>query len=422
MSNVSDWNEWADDPLPANEPAPIGKIRATPFVWTDPEKIPRREWIYGRHLIRRYVSTTVSPGGLGKSSLLLVEAIAMASGRPLIGDHVHGPALRVWYWNGEDPQDETDRRVVAAAVHYGLKPDDFASRLWTDTGRHMSIKLAATMRGDTVLDETLFTDIEAALIADAIDVWILDPFISAHQVPENDNGAIDAVVKRLGIVAERTRCAIELVHHVRKPGGGNTAATDVNDARGASALIGGVRSARVLNVMSKDEADLIGIDGNDRLSYFRVDNGKSNLAKRTDLATWRRIISVDLGNGGLALDSSDHVGVVTEYKLPGDFEHLPSNAAEIAVDIALRHPEARYDKRSGDWFGHLVGPAVNISSMEKTGASTLSKLIDVWIGNGTLVKRMAQDSNRKMREFITAPTEVQAQPTTAVYPEDDCPF
>ena len=402
------------------------RVTPTPYSWTDPATIPRRDWLYGRHLIRRYVSTTISPGGLGKSSMVLVEALAMVSGQSLIGEGIHQKEpLRVWYWNGEDPNDESTRRIQAAAIHHNLRPDDIGDRLFVDSGREMRIRLAQMIRGAVEIDETLFEEIEAGLIARNIDVWQLDPFISTHQVSENDNGAIDAIVKRLGIVAERAKVAIELVHHVRKPGGGNTAQTDVNDARGASALIGGVRSARVLNVMGEDIADLVGIEHSERYSYFSVTNGKSNLAPRSDKGQWRRIVSVELGNDGPTQGTGDHVGVVTEYKMPDQMSAIPPNAVDIAQDVASRHPEARYDKRSGDWFGHLVGPALGVSSMDKGGASTLAKIIDTWIKSGVLIKRMAQDQNRKMREFIAAPESAPVSQSVSDYDPldpDDCPF
>src|SRR5690606_4620106 len=60
-------------------------IAAKPFIPVDPATIPPREWLYGRHLMRKFVSVTVAPGGVGKSSLAIVEAVAMASGKPLLG-------------------------------------------------------------------------------------------------------------------------------------------------------------------------------------------------------------------------------------------------------------------------------------------------------------------------------------------------
>ncbi len=48
----------------------------------------------------------------------------MASGKALLG--VKPPSrLRVWNFNSEDPRDEMERRFMAAAIHYKLKPEDF---------------------------------------------------------------------------------------------------------------------------------------------------------------------------------------------------------------------------------------------------------------------------------------------------------
>ncbi|MEZ5714386.1 MAG: AAA family ATPase [Paracoccaceae bacterium] len=59
----------------------------------------------------------------------------------------------------------------------------------------------------------------AALIENEVDVPILDPFISTHGVPENDNNAMDLVIKQFAAIADATNCAIDLVHHTRKLNG-----------------------------------------------------------------------------------------------------------------------------------------------------------------------------------------------------------
>lgn len=297
-------------------PAPP-RIIATPFQWVDANLIPPREWLFGTHLIRKFVSLTVSPGGLGKSSLALVEALSLSSGRALFPDMtLHEPdPVRVWYWNGEDPNEETRRRVAAACLHYGLSAEDFASRFFADSGREQTITLGAIIKGEIDLDEPLFAEIEATMLANEIDVLILDPFVSAHRMGENDNNAIDAVIKRLGKLAERTNAAIEVVHHVRKPSSGSTAQTDVNDARGASALLGGVRSARVLNVMSEDIAQAAGVPSDLRLRHFSVSDGKANMAPKADDVRWRFLESVCLGNA-TETRKADNVGVVRHYALP----------------------------------------------------------------------------------------------------------
>ena len=62
-------------------------------------------------------------------------------------------------------------------------------------------------------------------------------------------------------------------------------------------MIGAVRSARVLNVMSDDEAAKAGIPSEQRRSYFRIDDGKANMRPPLEGATWQQIVSVPLDNG-----------------------------------------------------------------------------------------------------------------------------
>src|SRR5262245_56205536 len=57
-----------------------------PFVPFDPATLPPREWLYGRHYQRRTVGGTVAPGGIGKTTLCMVEGVAMATARNLLGE------------------------------------------------------------------------------------------------------------------------------------------------------------------------------------------------------------------------------------------------------------------------------------------------------------------------------------------------
>ena len=77
------------DQYPAAQPAGMApkpkELKATPYVWRDPASIPRREFLYGQHLIRKFASAKFAAGGVGKSILALTEATAMATGRSLLG-------------------------------------------------------------------------------------------------------------------------------------------------------------------------------------------------------------------------------------------------------------------------------------------------------------------------------------------------
>ena len=97
-------------------------IMATPYVWTKPEDIPRREFLYGRRLIRKYATATIAPGGVGKTALEIGEVLSMVSGKALLG--VQTEQLRMWLWSLEDSREEMQRRIQATARHHDLTQDD----------------------------------------------------------------------------------------------------------------------------------------------------------------------------------------------------------------------------------------------------------------------------------------------------------
>jgi RecA-family ATPase len=94
-------------------------ITATPYVWRSPESIPERQWIYGRILSRGSLSMLVAPGASGKTALTAGMALAMASGRNLLGQTVWNGRKRVWLWNLEDSAEELDRLIQAGCKHWG---------------------------------------------------------------------------------------------------------------------------------------------------------------------------------------------------------------------------------------------------------------------------------------------------------------
>ena len=364
------------------------KITLVPYTWRDPITIPPRQWLYNRHYIRGYVSATIAPAGLGKSSLVLVEAVAMASGRPLLGVPVKRP-LKVWVWNGEDPLDEIERRIAAIMLHYEVKPEEIAGRLFLSSGRTDPILLATKVRDNVVVADPVVANIVRGIKEKQIDGLIIDPFVSSHGVPENDNGAIDRVVKTWAHIADETGCAVELVHHVRKPSSGQAGFT-VDDARGASALIGAARSARALNAMSDSEAAKAGVDEN-RRSFFRVDDadGKRNMMPPMEAAAWYRIVSVPLDNG-TADDEGDWVGVVTDWKLPNALDGL--TAAHLqAVQEKIAAGEWAQSVLAGNWAGYGVGEVLGIDPDDEGGRERLKTLLRSWIKSGALSVQRKHD-------------------------------
>lgn len=253
------------------------RFSPTPFKWRDPSTLPRRQFVYGRHYARQFLSVTAAQTKVGKSSLVLAEAIAMAAGIDLLGVNPIRP-MRVWYWNGEDPLEEIERRVLAICLHFNIDCSEIENNLFLDSGRDTEIIVATQTKSGTVIATPVEDALTVALIEGRFDVFILDPAVAIHRVSENDNMAIHAVAKTFGRIAGKANVAIEAVHHTRKLGG---AAATMEDTRGASAWVSAARDVRVLNRMTKDEGAKAGVeDGSERL-YFRAD-GDGNLTGRSN--------------------------------------------------------------------------------------------------------------------------------------------
>ncbi|MFK4507208.1 AAA family ATPase [Bradyrhizobium daqingense] len=371
----------------------------TPYVPQDPKTLPRREFAFGTHYIRKYVSVTVSPGGLGKTSNSIVEALAMVSGKPLLscgGDGGLSERLRVALFNGEDPRDEMARRIEAARLHYKLKPEDIEG-LFLDVGREQELVVLEETRKGIDLRQPIVEAVVEHIMTNHIDVMIIDPFVSTHRVNENDNGAIDRVAKLWGQIADRTNCSIELVHHLRKL---NDKEATIDDARGAVSLIGAARSVRLLNRMSKEDARAAGVPSQEASSHFYIISGKANMTKQDDHRTWRKLESVGLGNGEGLTRPQDHVGVVTPWRFPSKGEAAETIVNEVTpiqldqIVVRLRNQTSAFARNSGSWAGFHVMDALGLNREDKDGRDKAAKILAGLIADGTLVVAQEEDHRR----------------------------
>jgi RecA-family ATPase len=299
------------------EPPERGPIRAIPFVAFDESKLPPREWLYANHYQRGQVTATIGPGGAGKSSVDLVEGIAMATARPLLGEQ---PTLRcrVWIHNGDDDRQEMDRRIAAVCRHYQIPMIELEGWLFVTTKSDFDVKLGSG-NGTMTVNRVAVDAIISTILQNEIDVFIAEPLVTLHGVPENNNTQMNAIVHLLSGVADSCDCAIEICHHTRKLLAG-IEEYNTDDGRGASAIRDAVRGSRVLNSLSREEAREAGIEEQQRAFYFRVDRGKANYLPPAVKATWRKFENVELLN-------SDQVGVVAVWEFPGQGVDSPKKAA-----------------------------------------------------------------------------------------------
>jgi hypothetical protein len=176
--------------------------------------------------------------------------------------------------------------------------------VWAGAGAavHRLVKCIAEQIGDNKIDAAGF-----------------DPLVTLHAVSEKDPGKMDGVIRIFAGIADTQNCAIDLSHHTRKlpPGSGDgDVFYDIDDARGVKAITDAMRAVRLLNYMSKQDAENVGLLEMERTSYFRIDRGKANYSAPAKTVTWRRFVNVDLPNG-------DAVGVITPWLFPGQ-DGVPS--------------------------------------------------------------------------------------------------
>jgi hypothetical protein len=318
----------------------------------------------------------------------------MVSGKPLLGV-TPDDRLRVWVWNLEDPQEETKRKIQAAALHYELEPDDIGDRLMVDSGREQKLVIATTTKTGTVIMQPVVDSLVDEIIKHKIDVLVIDPFVSCHEVAENDNSAMDMVVKEWGRVAERGNCAVHLVHHTRKPGGAESEVT-TESSRGGSSQTDACRVVRPINRMSEKEATAAGVDN--RRLYFRTLHDKANLQPPAEKSDWFKLESVDLGNGPMGMPG-DSVGVVTKWELPDALAGMTGADFEKVATV-IRSGKWRHHPQSSAWVGRAVAEALELDIDDKTVQAKIKRMLGVWYAAKSLVIVDGFSEKREPRKFV----------------------
>ena len=254
--------------------------------------VKSRPRLYGDHLLKGYLTLLNAPGGAGKSIFSVTMGCGLALGRDLLGLGEVKPR-KVLILNNEDPSGELQLRLMAIAQAYGFSTDELnqlPKMLKFQSGYHNRLTLAAEFDG--LVSKTA---IQGELInycqANQIEALFLDPLVSLHDSPENDNVAMDKVIAILRVVAEEGGVGIYLVHHSKK---GAKADTPDDSSRGASAIIAGVRANYGLAKMTRKEAEKFVLPETRWPQFIRLDSGKRNYAPNAAGADWFELKSIRL--------------------------------------------------------------------------------------------------------------------------------
>ena len=306
-------DEPQQDPVAGHIPRPLDQYE------------PRR-WLLGNVLIRQYVTVLAGSGGGGKTSLAIGWALSLASGKPVMGERV-GKPRRVLIWS-EDPPEELAKRVDAAMQIHGLTRADIEDRLIVVSIDELKITIA---RFSQELREVIPVDIDVLkkiIIANRLDVVMLDPIAELHELEENDNVQMAKLMGMVRSVARETKAAILLLHHASKASvdaGKSRAATAT---RGAGAIVNSARVSMVLNEMTAKDAEDLGIPESERPLYGELTRPKANMGPRSFGGDYLKVEVVSFGNGD-ADNDEDTVAVATQWK------PSPASQAERMGDLVV---------------------------------------------------------------------------------------
>ena len=407
ITNNSEPKDYFDIPM-GDMDIPAPKLEwPTPYKKKDGAEIRPRRWIYGNHYLRSFVSVLASAGGIGKTSLQIVEGLSICTGRVLLGEEVR-ERCNVWIINLEDPEEEMDRRITAAMDHHKIKDEDIEGRLFVSAGRDFSLKFGTQTRVGVRPNVDLVEYMIRKIKEWNIGIVFIDPLVAAHNVNENDNMAVNAILSEIKHVADAADCSIALVHHIRK---GNGEDAGIDSVRGAGSLIGAARAARVVNKVNLEDATKLGIPLDDAKGIFRVDDGKANLSPPASAAVYRRIIGVKIGNG-------EWVGVCEPFTLPDEWEGMDEKTVNkilslINVGMVTDHGVEHYSSRPQDKERFAGSVIMNhpFDSAKHTKNDAQAKLIvKHWIATGLLEEfEYTSPKQRKTRNGLRSTSRVGEQ-------------
>jgi hypothetical protein len=384
--------------------------RLEPFNFTELEGF---DILYANHYMRGVVTGTVAPGGSGKSSNSMVEAVAMSSGRDFLGE-VPAERVRVWYHGGEDSMKILRLRLAAICIHYKIPIEELCGWFFMTSGTEFPLRVAT--EGYTKLDinHVLLDRIGAEIARNEIGCVIFDPFVKMHRTSEQDNSRIDQIASEFGALADKYQCAVDLVHHTRKlPAGAGGRELNVDDTRGAGALKDALRSVRMLGPVSGNDA--IGIPEAERHRYFQIGLVKANHTIRSDVKQLYRFHTVTIPN----LQQSE-VGVVTAWRAQrgatGEFTENMRKAEAVFMTILSRL--SLLGVRISDRKGVNYAPRIFAQESEvvaaKMGVETMAGAMGRLLRAGRIQVREEGPAHKRVHTIV--PNE-QVE-NTSTQPED----
>jgi len=342
---------------------------------------PPRGWLLGNIFARRFMSSLLGDGGVGKTALRYAQLLSAATGRPLTGDHVF-ERCRVLIVSLEDDADELRRRILALRLHYKIDRSELKGWLFLCAPGAAGGKLMTLDKNGALVSGQLAAKLEAVIVARGIEILSIDPFVKSHSVEENSNSLIDEVVQLLTTLAAKHNAAIDAPHHTSK---GTADPGNADRGRGASSMKDAARLVYTLAPMSADEARELGVAEAERRRLIRMDSGKVNIAPPMAEAKWFKLVGVRLGNASALYPNGDEVQAVEPWQPPDTWaglSHSLLNQILSAIDAGM--PDGNRYSHTPSAADRAAWKVVLEHAPDKTEAQG-REIIRTWVKNGVLV-------------------------------------
>jgi hypothetical protein len=376
----------ADQGTDADEDSGLGEWDAG----DDDDHVDPRGWLLGPIFCRKFVSSVIAAGGVGKTALRIAQAISLATGRELTYEHVF-QRCRVLLLCLEDDKEELRRRVLACIRYHGIDRSELKGWLFLSAPGRQAGKLMVAQNGKNSR-AALAGKIERTIIKRKIDLICIDPFVKSHSVEENANSAIDDVITLIANMAAEYDCAIDVPHHVAK---GEMKPGDADKGRGASAMRDGARLVYTLNVMSPDEAKTLGVAEEERRLLIRMDSGKVNLAPPLATAKWFRLVGVPLGNSTELYPSGDNVQTVEPWNVPNIWRGLSNPHLNEILDAIEAGMDGERYSHNANAKGRAAWKVIT-RLVPETDEAQAKQIINRWMASGVLYEDEYHSRTRRI--------------------------
>jgi hypothetical protein len=354
-----------------------------------PATPPKRKWLYGSYLVRGAVSLLVAAGARGKSTWLLATALACASGRAFLGQHVFGGPLRVLYINAEDAIAELSLRLRAAMQHHGFKNSDVAELyfVWAD---QLQLTLLTANRGQPSLNPDGWNQLNAAIDSIKPDILLIDPLVAlVGGVSLNDNSAAALMLGSFVSIAAQRKIAIMIAHHAAK----NREATSPEAAMGAASLVNLSRISLSIEPLAEGDAGKVGVAPWDARSIFRIVGTKQNLSPANATDDWIRLKSVDMLNAEPPVyPRGDSVAVVERF-IPNPMSAVfpaPVIAAALQSIGSANPPLSPFGRAAGTSAVAVIAAAIAPHLGGKASNAEAKAVLDYLIRIGKVASQPVQ--------------------------------